>query len=156
MKDEVQLRLDSLRELLREGSIGTQEELCEALKRNRLKVTQATISRDLRRLGAIKEIKSDGTTVYRLPGTETAALPMNASSRLKDLILTIKDNGYLVVIRTPPGSASLVAHHLDAIHLTGVLGTIAGDDTVFIAPASRNDIGSIKNKLSEELEHKTN
>lgn len=130
-------RLDALRELLGEGSLSTQDELREKLEKMEFAVTQSTISRDLRKLGAVKAIDPSGQTVYRLPDEPTTSLSGNS---LRDLVIQIKTNGSMIAIKTTPGSASLVARHLDYALAEKLLGTIAGDDTVFVAPASLRNI----------------
>ncbi len=132
---EARARLETLKELLRQGESSTQEELCDALRRKKFDVTQSTISRDLRRLGAIKVPTPDGETSYKLPD-EQISLPVEISSGLKGLLKEIHHNGSMIVIHTTTGSAGLVAHHLDMVKPRGILGTIAGDDTIFVAPAS--------------------
>lgn len=144
-------RLEALKKLLLEGSGGTQEELVEALLRKKFSVTQSTISRDLRRLGAIKVNTPEGKTVYRL-SQEQLSLPISNSNGLRDLLVSIDHNDAMIVIHTSPGSASLVARHLDMMKQTlGLLGTIAGDDTIFVAPARTKKIQSTVDAIIEEL-----
>jgi transcriptional regulator of arginine metabolism len=131
-------RINTLRRLLEEGEISTQEELVEELRRLKFTVTQSTISRDLRRLGAVKTVDTTGNTVYRLP--DEVMVPLTATSGLRDLILDIEHNGSLIVIHTSPGSASLLARQLDHTRPEGMLGTIAGDDTIFVAPSASKRI----------------
>lgn len=132
-------RLNSLRKLLSAGLISTQEELVEELRHQKFRVTQSTISRDLRKIGAIKGQDATGRTVYRLPSEESmpAIMPGNG---LGGLLVNIQHNGSLIVINTTPGSASLVARQLDQTKPEGILGTIAGDDTIFVAPVSSRRI----------------
>jgi transcriptional regulator of arginine metabolism len=144
-------RLEALKKLLLEGSGGTQEELVEALLRKKFSVTQSTISRDLRRLGVIKVNTPEGKTVYRL-SQEQLSLPISNSNGLRDLLVSIDHNDAMIVIHTSPGSASLVARHLDMMKQTlGLLGTIAGDDTIFVAPAKTKKIQSTVDAIIEEL-----
>lgn len=151
LKTDAEARLEVLQQLLREGSASTQDELCRALKQKKFKVTQSTISRDLRRIGAIKTTNSDGETVYTLSGA-SVVLPPPVSHSLGHLILDIKANESMIVVHTSPGSASLVARHLDSMRAyLGTLGTIAGDDTIFIAPASAKQIPSLIKKIKEEF-----
>lgn len=151
LKNDSQARLEVLQQLLREGSASTQDELCKALKQKKFHVTQSTISRDLRRIGAMKTLNSDGETVYALPGSATT-LPLPVSHSLGHLILDIQSNESMIVIHTSPGSASLVARHLDSMRsYLGTLGTIAGDDTIFIAPVSTKQIPSLIKKIKEEF-----
>ena len=129
---DAKARLEALRKLLLEGELSTQEELREKLEKLEFAVTQSTVSRDLRKLGALKGVDAEGQTVYRLPEEHEA--PM--SSSVADLVRSIETNGSIIVIRTAVGSAPLVARHLDRISPGEILGTLAGDDTIFVAPAS--------------------
>jgi transcriptional regulator of arginine metabolism len=130
-------RLEALRELLKQGTLSTQDELREKLGKMRFQVTQSTVSRDLRKIGAVKAIDPEGRTVYRLP--EEAFEPVVAS-QLSDMVRSIQANQSMIVIHTTIGSASLVARHLDLVKPAEILGTIAGDDTIFVAPNSRHSI----------------
>lgn len=143
-------RLDALKELLNQGKLSTQEELVSELADLGFEVTQSTISRDLRKIGAVKAIDPNGRTVYRMPDAIVAATPMPASS-LADLVTDIAHNGSLIVIHTPPGSASLVARHLDGLRLESILGTLAGDDCIFVAPSSAKDIKATLKEVNEAL-----
>ena len=138
ISDPVQ-RLSALRGLLSEGKISTQEDLVAELRSRSFEVGQSTISRDLSRLGAIKVRESSGRVVYRLPDDISAPVAMPAPG-LAGLLVNVKDNGSLIVIQTTTGSASLVARHLDQTRPEGILGTIAGDDTIFVAPNSTKKI----------------
>lgn len=150
-RNDSQLRLEALRILLREADSSTQDDLGKALRQKKFDVTQSTISRDLRRIGAIKATDSDGQTVYRLP-EEHHILPPTVSHTLGGLLIDVEFNESMIVLHTTPGSASLVARHLDSMRNSiGILGTIAGDDTIFIAPASNRYIGSIIKRIKEEL-----
>ena len=126
-------RLGALRKLLSQGQLTTQEELKGELSRLRFEVTQSTISRDLRKVGAVKAVDPQGRTVYRLP---EEALTSVTSGSLRELISEIQTNQSMIVIHTQPGSASLVARLLDQKRPAGILGTIAGDDTIFVAPST--------------------
>ncbi len=147
---DAKARTQALRRLLEEGELSTQEELREELEKQDFEVTQSTISRDLRRLGAIKGTDSAGQTVYRLSEESQQPIPIAAGS-LQDLILQIDTNGTLIVIHTHPGSASLIARRLDQVRPAGILGTIAGDDTIFVAPAAKRDLKLTLKAISECL-----
>jgi len=139
VSDPVQ-RLNVLRRLLSEGEISTQEELVKELRSQKFVVTQSTISRDLRRLGAIKAQDASRRIVYRLPDDYNAAVTPIPVAGFKGLLVDVQHNGSLIVIQTTPGSASLLARQLDQKRSDGILGTIAGDDTIFVAPASTRKI----------------
>ncbi len=151
LKNESQERLLMLRQLIRAGTSSTQDELVKALKRKKFNVNQSTISRDLRRIGAIKTTNANGEIVYRLSESPVpTSLPLGPS--LVGLLIDIHANESLIVMQTTPGSASLMARHIDSLKdRLGVLGTIAGDDTVFIAPLSTKQISSVIKKIKEEI-----
>jgi len=131
-------RLTALRQLLSKEKLSTQDELREELESRKFKVTQSTISRDLRRIGAVRAVDANGRTVYRLSDDVPTIAPPSAG--LESLIRDIRHNGMMIVIITAPGSASLIARHLDQTRPAGLLGTLAGDDTIFVAPASATKI----------------
>jgi len=118
---------------LRTQRVGSQEEVVARLALAGLAVTQATVSRDLDELGAVK-VRREGMIRYIIPD---AAEPVHAAARLDRLLAEWVDAiipaGNLLVVRTPPGSANLIASALDAGQLSDIAGTIAGDDTIFVA-----------------------
>lgn len=150
-RNETQERQMVLRQLIREGEASTQEELCASLRKKDFDVTQSTVSRDLRRIGAIKVTNAEGEIVYRLPedhSTSTRVL----NNDLGGLLMEIQSNESMIVLHTTPGSASLVARSLDAVRSQiGILGTIAGDDAIFVVPATTKKIGAVIKKIKEEL-----
>jgi transcriptional regulator of arginine metabolism len=119
---------------LRQHRIGSQEELVARLDLAGMPATQATVSRDLDDLGAVR-VRRGGTMHYRLPEQLETGNANRLDQLLADWVTDIIAAGNLVVLRTPPGSANLVASALDAAALEEVAGTIAGDDTVFVALA---------------------
>ncbi|MFL5352589.1 arginine repressor [Archangium sp.] len=139
-------RQEAIRRIIRARKVSTQEELGQLLADEDFDVTQATLSRDLAQLGAMRVSLPEGGTVY---GLETAP-PPTSEDRLRELgemILSVEDNEMLVVVRTRPGSASLVASAIDQARLLETLGTIAGDDTIFVAPARGKPTRTVSRKL---------
>jgi transcriptional regulator of arginine metabolism len=149
MKTDSRARLQVLKKLLGQGLLSTQDELREELERQEFQVTQSTISRDLRKIGAIKAIDPQGRTVYRLGDGPSMTVH---SKTLSDLVTAIMANPSMIVIHTLPGSASLIARRLDLIKPAGILGTIAGDDTIFVAPAAVKKIPSTIEAIQNCLE----
>lgn len=142
----------ALKQLLVEGKASTQEHLCRALEGMGYEVNQSKISRLLKKINATKSMNVHGQVVYALP-REPA--PPTMHTPLKSLIVDIVANEILVVIYTSPGSASMVARILDYNQLhTDILGTIAGDDTIFVAPRSVHNtqqlLIEIKSLFSEQ------
>ena len=151
MSKPLKNRLEFLRKILTDGDLSTQEELVEKLEKSHFSVTQSTVSRDLRKLGAMRAIDK-GRTVYRLP--EEMYVPVNTSS-LGEMVTSIKSNGTLIVIRTHPGSASLLGRFVDRNYSDEILGCIAGDDTVFVAPNDHRETTKLLKKIEKSIHEKS-
>ena len=127
-------RRELIRKLLRTHLVSTQEELGKLLEREGIDVTQATLSRDLARLMARRVTLPDGGTVYEL-----AESPVSRGDEplrhVHHLVTTVDDGDAMVVVHTVPGGAPAVAAAIDSARPPVVLGTLAGDDTIFIVPA---------------------
>ena len=135
-------RRAEVRRVIASRAVSTQEDLRALLADRGHDVTQATLSRDLAQLGARRSARPGGGTAYELPETPNGPV-------LPDLVRAIDDNGTLVVVHTAAGAAQVVASSLDRARLPEVLGTIAGDDTIFIAPARGVSFAKLIRKLRE-------
>jgi transcriptional regulator of arginine metabolism len=144
-----QLRQRSIRDLVEQRVLRTQQELAAALRERGFKTTQATISRDVGELGLIK-VSRDGTIAYALPPRLVEA-ETSGEDRLRklfrDLPVEIREAGSLLVIRTLPGSAHAIAAALDRARWPEVAGSVAGDDTLFVAFPDRTSLSRIKRRL---------
>lgn len=123
-------RLTLISRLLEERRFSSQEELAGALARSGVEVTQATLSRDLRSLGVAKRAAS-GQTWYELPTPAVEAFDRNR--QMLDLKVFVNETRLaqnLAVVKTPPGHASAVARAIDLLEFDGLVGSVAGDDTV--------------------------
>lgn len=123
-----------IRELLADRQVRSQTQLAGLLADQGVSVTQATLSRDLDELGAVKA-RVGAIPVYALPddpATGAAARLLRLRRRCEELLLTAEAAANLVVLRTPPGAAQFLASALDEAGVDQVLGTIAGDDTVLV------------------------
>lgn len=119
-----------VKELLRKNTtLGTQEEVVQALSHEGYEITQSSISRALRKLGAFKVISTSGKSIYQLPMEQPR-------TQVAALIVDILFNETCIVIHTTPGSASLIAGLLDREKPGNILGTLAGDDTLLVIPQS--------------------
>ena len=123
----------AFKELLNQERFGSQSEIVDALKKQGFTgINQSKISRMLTKFGAVRTRNTKMEMVYCLPGE--LSVP-NTSSPLKNLVLDVDYNDMWIIIRTSPGAAQLIARLLDSIGKSeGILGTIAGDDTIFITP----------------------
>jgi len=120
--------------LLQEQAISSQEQLVELLAADGVVATQATVSRDLEELGAVKVRIPGGTMAYAVPEhTKEQRAPEDHLRRLMgEFVVEVAHSGNLVVLRTPPGSAHVVASALDRAGTPDVLGTVAGDDSILV------------------------
>ena len=129
-------------EVLATGQVRSQTELADRLNADGLSVTQATLSRDLVELDAVKVRSTSGALVYAVPGEggdrrpaapgESAASSHRLARLCAELLVSAEASANLVVLRTPPGAAQFFASAVDKAELDSVLGTIAGDDTVLV------------------------
>jgi transcriptional regulator of arginine metabolism len=144
-----QLRQRAIRDLVDQRPIRTQQELAAALRERGFRTTQATMSRDVADLGLIK-VSRDGTAVYALPPRLVEA-ETSGEDRLRkllaDLPLETREAGLLLILRTLPGSAHAIAAAIDRARWPEVAGSIAGDDTVFVATADRGSLQRVKRRL---------
>ena len=148
-KKDKQDLIEDMRSILLEGKVTTQEGICSTLETMGHTVNQSKVSRLLRKVGAVKSKNEKGQIVYRLP-QEPA--PPTTSSQLSSLIIGITSNEVNVIVYTSPGSAQLIARILDHNKdKVDILGTLAGDDCIFIAPKSTNTIDITVEKIRELL-----
>jgi transcriptional regulator of arginine metabolism len=146
-----QLRQRAIRDLVEQRPIRTQQELAAALRERGFRTTQATISRDVAELGLVKTGRG-GTQAYALPPRLVEA-EVSGEDRLRkllsDLPVEIREAGLLLILRTLPGSAHAIAAALDRARWPEVAGSIAGDDTVFIACADRRALERVRRRLRD-------
>lgn len=153
-------RLVAIRELINENEITSQEELVVLLKRKGFELTQATLSRDLKMLQVIKAPGFDSGYIYRLPGYAGAPAEkeINGSAYLSEGIVSVDVSGNMAVLKTKPAYASSIAAIIDGVNRFEVLGTIAGDDTIFMVireGVERNDVIKIIYQIFPNLKGKS-
>jgi transcriptional regulator of arginine metabolism len=123
--------------LLEQQSVTSQVQLVELLEAEEIVATQATVSRDLDELGAIKVRVPGGETVYAIPEHPVDRIAPEEHLRrvMGDWVADITSSSNIVMLRTPPGSAHVVASALDRAGIDDILGTVAGDDTLLVVAA---------------------
>ena len=129
-------RLEALRLIISSQQLGSQDELLAALQKEGFKLTQATLSRDLKQLKVAKAASMSGNYVYVLPN-ETMYKRVSTPNSIREMMkvpgfVSIKYSGNMGVIKTRPGYASSIAWNIDNSDIPEIIGTIAGDDTIFI------------------------
>jgi transcriptional regulator of arginine metabolism len=130
--------------LINQGLVHSQSDLVALLKKAGFNVTQATASRDLEEIGAVRGRSADGGSFYELRGSTEKAHSLKIPT---ELILSVEASGNLAVIRTPPGGAQLLASSLDRSGLASIIGTIAGDDTVLVVAKKATGGGELAKEL---------
>jgi transcriptional regulator of arginine metabolism len=142
-------RQQALIRIIENAEVSSQTQLQKLLAKEGIKATQVTVSRDLEEVGAIKVRSSSGDTVYAIATFEPARRATSDQLRrvMSEWVAEVSHSGQMVVLRTPPGCAHVVASALDRAAPNGLLGTVAGDDTI-ICVAIENVGGK---KLANEL-----
>lgn len=137
--------------LLSQHAVTSQEQLVALLGDEGVGATQATVSRDLDDLGAIKVRAGAGETIYAIPELpkDQRAPEDHLRRTLGDWVVEVASSGNLVVLRTPPGTANVVGSALDRSGLPEVIGTVAGDDTLFVVVAEGLTAAEVADQLRE-------
>jgi transcriptional regulator of arginine metabolism len=126
-------RQGAILRVVQRKELSTQAELAEALRKEGIETVQTTVSRDIAQLGLVKVRNARGRLVYALPGAEDLDRMSELTAALRRWALSLVPTGNLVVIQTPPGCASPLAEAIDQARPSDVAGTIAGENTVFVA-----------------------
>jgi transcriptional regulator of arginine metabolism len=143
------LRQQAIRDLLGTRAISTQHELAAALRERGFRATQATVSRDVAEMGLIK-VSRDGARAYSMPprsGPPETSGDERLALILRDLPIDVRPSGLMLIVRAVPGSAHAIAAALDRTGWPEVAGSIAGDDTVFIACSDRKALDRVRARL---------
>lgn len=146
-------RQSKILELISKKPIETQEELVDELLAHKLKVTQATVSRDIKELGLIK-IMDEGTRRYKYTYIENDSQKLNnkAINIFRHSVISIDSANNLVVIKTLSGSANAAAAVIDKLDTDSILGSIAGDDTLLIVLRTNEDVSAVLSTLKGFME----
>ena len=144
-------RMEALKMLISSKELSSQEEVLQALEAEGFKLTQATLSRDLKQMKVAKAASMNGKYVYVLPNEtmyKRIPKPQSAMQMLQSPgFVSINFSGNIGVIKTRPGYASSIAYNIDNSDIPEIIGTIAGDDTIFIVIKE----GVLKNNVVEAL-----
>ena len=132
--------------LIKAGVVHSQSDLVKLLKKAGFAVTQATASRDLEEVGAVRSRNAEGELIYQIGTTSDGAISKSMPLP-SDLILSVEPSGNLAVVRTPPGGAQFLASALDNSGIASIIGTIAGDDTVLVVSKKSNGGAELAKEL---------
>ena len=140
-------------DIISKHDVDTQEELVDYLRSEGFAVTQATVSRDMKEMGIIKTLSSDGRHYkYAAQQTKEATAADKFLSMFKNTVISIKSSGNLIVLKTEAGSAGPAAELIDKLSYDEVLGVIAGDNTIFVAVDGLDHVDTIRRRLEDLLE----
>ena len=145
-------RQNKIKDLIKRHDIQTQEEMILKLEESGYPVTQATVSRDIRELGLVKELSKKGIYRYAVPQSKET-VGMRFAPAVTESITSVDYAGNIVVIKTYPGHAGAVATCIDSMNMTEVVGTIAGDDAIFIVVREAEEALGMCNKLKALIQN---
>ena len=148
-------RQNMILELIKQSDIHTQDDLVSALQAHGFQVTQATVSRDIKELGLRKESDAPGSTRYVVATGYTAVTPKNERERFAQMfvnsVLEIQYANNMIVIHTLSGSANAAAEAVDGMHWPEILGTMAGDNTIFAVIRRIDETPMVAERLKKLL-----
>jgi transcriptional regulator of arginine metabolism len=150
MKVSKTQRQHRIEQLIERNAVTSQGQLVELLAKAGVDATQATVSRDLDDIGAVKVRTAGGEPVYAVPELPKDRVAPEEHLRrvLGDWVVEVTASANLVVVRTPPGSAHVVASALDRAALKEILGTVAGDDTIIVVASERTGGTALARRLA--------
>ncbi|MHC4664195.1 MAG: arginine repressor [Planctomycetota bacterium] len=141
-------RLDTIREVIKKNNVSNQEEFVRVLRGYGIRISQASLSRDLKDIGAQRIRKADGSFSYELPAdaeevTTLSELELKFSISAKG----IRRSGFVVLVFTPPGEGPMVGKIIDKLALDGFVGSVAGDDTIICIAENEKAAKALEKKL---------
>ena len=147
-------RISLIKEIISKNEVSTQCQLRQLLLENGVEVTQATLSRDFKTIGVVKAVKN-GKSFYRIPEASINISDVNLNEKyfnvFKQSVISVISAGCLLVIKCYTGMAQGVCAALDSMNISSIVGTIAGDDTIFAACQTQDDAMKTADDLSQLL-----
>jgi transcriptional regulator of arginine metabolism len=148
-------RQGAILRLVQERPLSTQEEVADALREQGFPAVQTTVSRYISQLGLVKLRDPEGRLVYALPGAADLDRLSELTGAFRRWAVSLAFSGNLVVLKTPPGYANALARAIDTAQLPDVLATLAGDDTIFVAPREGVAGADLAGQLRHHMEGDT-
>lgn len=144
-------RHSKILEIIDSQEIETQEELANALKKNGFNVTQATVSRDIKELRLIKVLTKDGKYKYATIKQQESVISERFLKLFRDSVISLDHAGNMVVIKTLVGAANAAAAAIDALDVKSIVGSIAGDDTIFLLVRTDDDVEEVLSEFRKMM-----
>lgn len=145
------VRQVAILDIIEKQDIETQEELAEALRLRGIKVTQATVSRDIKELRLLKVLTPTGAYKYATADKAENGLTDRFIRMLAESLLSVAASGNLVVVKTLSGSANVAAEALDSLHWPEILGSLAGDNTILLIIRTAEEVPSVMARIQEMI-----
>ncbi len=145
------VRQVTILDIIEKNEIETQEELADALRQRGIQVTQATVSRDIKELRLLKVLTPMGTYKYATADKAENGLTDRFIRMLAESVLSVAASANMIVIKTLSGSAAVAAEALDSFHWPEVLGTIAGDNTIFMVVRTIEEVQTVVERIQEMM-----
>jgi len=145
------VRQVTILDIIEKNEIETQEELADALRQRGIQVTQATVSRDIKELRLLKVLTPMGTYKYATADKAENGLTDRFIRMLAESVLSVAASANMIVIKTLSGSAAVAAEALDSFHWPEVLGTIAGDNTIFMVVRTIDEVQTVVDRIQEMM-----
>ena len=145
------IRQVAILEIIEKNEIETQEDLAEALRQHGIKVTQATVSRDIKELRLLKVLTPNGTYKYATADKAENGLIERFIRMLSESLLSVAASANLIVVKTLNGSANVAAEALDSLHWPEILGTVAGDNTILLVIRALEDVPSVMGRIQDMM-----
>ena len=143
------IRQVAILDIIEKKDIETQEELANALRERGIKVTQATVSRDIKELRLLKVLTPAGVYKYATADKAENGLAERLIRMLTESVLSVTSSNNLIVVKTLSGSANVAAEALDSLHWPEILGTLAGDNTILLIIRSNEDVPGVTARIKE-------
>lgn len=145
------VRQVAILDIIEKQDVETQEELAEALRERGMKVTQATVSRDIKELRLLKVLTPTGAYKYATADKAENSLNERFIRMLGESLLSVAASNNLVVVKTLAGSANVAAEALDSLHWPEILGTLAGDNTILMIIRSNEDVPGVISRIQDMI-----
>ncbi len=145
------VRQVAILDIIEKHDIETQEELADALRQRGIKVTQATVSRDIKELRLLKVLTPMGAYKYATADKAENGLSERFIRMLAESLLSVAASGNLIVVKTLNGSANVAAEALDSLHWPEILGTIAGDNTILLVIRQESEVPGVVSRIQEMM-----
>ena len=143
------IRQVAILDIIEKKDIETQEELANALRERGIKVTQATVSRDIKELRLLKVLTPAGVYKYATADKAENGLAERFIRMLTESVLSVTSSNNLIVVKTLSGSANVAAEALDSLHWPEILGKLAGDNTILLIIRSNEDVPGVTARIKE-------